>query len=387
MKAINKHIIYSVEDIHQYLTGKLSPAEMHAIEKAALTDPLLAEAIEGFHATASFKNEKEFAHLQKELDQLKKKIGNRHTGFNSWWKMAAILTFCIGSFITYRALTHAPIKEGQNIVAVIQPIKKTLSIKNTIASTVPLKTTNDVAAVSHAKIHRPILMAAVMPSIQQTVMDKAATNVLDSQMVFTKAEKGKSPSPGIMSTENSFSGIIIDKDSNAIPYATLLVNGQQSRTDKEGYFEMKTTNSVIQLEVEARGYYPKNIDIQPGDHKTILLDKIFLKKDTSADGRLRSIVTILYKNGVEPNEGWEKYVQYMVDQLSYSSYDNGKQVTGEMILNFKIDINSMPTDFLFEQSIDNDVNNAVKQLIENGPSWRKTKGLATPGVVRLRIVF
>src|ERR1700733_13870795 len=110
MKAINKHIIYRAEDIHQYLTGKLSAAEMHAIEKAALTDPLLAEAIEGFHETASFKNEKEFAHLQKELDQLKKKIGNRHTGFNNWWKMAAIVVFFVGSFITYRAIIHTPAK-------------------------------------------------------------------------------------------------------------------------------------------------------------------------------------------------------------------------------------------------------------------------------------
>jgi hypothetical protein len=386
MKEGNKHIIYSVEDIHEYLTGKLLGAEMHAIEKAALTDPLLAEAIEGFHATASFKNEKEFAHLQKELDQLKKKISNKHSGFNSWWKMAAIGVFFVGSLVTYRAIIHTPVKAGQNIV-VIQPVKKTPPIKNTIASTVPLKTNKDVAVARQPKIHRPTLIAAVMPSIQQTMMDKEATNIPDSQMVFTKSEKGKLPSPGIISTENSFSGIVIDKDSNAIPYANLLVNGQQSRTDKEGYFEMKTTNSVIQLEVEANGYYPKNIDIQPGDHKTILLDKIVLKKDSSGDGRLRSIITILYRNGVEPNEGWEKYVQYMVDQLSYSSYDNGKQVTGEMILNFKIDINSMPTDFLFEQSIDNDVNNAVKQLIENGPSWRKTKGLATPGVVRLRIVF
>ena len=58
-----------------------------------------------------------------------------------------------------------------------------------------------------------------------------------------------------------------------------------------------------------------------------------------------------------------------------------------MILNFKLDPNSMPTDFLFEESIDDNVNNAVKQLIENGPTWRKTKGLATPGIVRLRIIF
>lgn len=39
---------YSLEAIEAYLTGKLSPAEMHAMEKAALQDPFLADAIEGF---------------------------------------------------------------------------------------------------------------------------------------------------------------------------------------------------------------------------------------------------------------------------------------------------------------------------------------------------
>lgn len=47
----NKHtIIYSAEDIQQYLSGKLSPLQMNAMEKAALDDPFLAEAIEGYEA-------------------------------------------------------------------------------------------------------------------------------------------------------------------------------------------------------------------------------------------------------------------------------------------------------------------------------------------------
>src|SRR5882672_6928599 len=35
------------DDIEKYLNGQLSPAEMHALEKKALSDPFLAEALEG----------------------------------------------------------------------------------------------------------------------------------------------------------------------------------------------------------------------------------------------------------------------------------------------------------------------------------------------------
>jgi hypothetical protein len=44
----NTHINYSKEDIEKYLQGKMTPSEMHAIEKAALQDPFLADAIEGY---------------------------------------------------------------------------------------------------------------------------------------------------------------------------------------------------------------------------------------------------------------------------------------------------------------------------------------------------
>ena len=49
----NEHIHYSKADIEKYLQGKMTHAEMYALEKAALQDPFLADAIEGF-AIADF---------------------------------------------------------------------------------------------------------------------------------------------------------------------------------------------------------------------------------------------------------------------------------------------------------------------------------------------
>ena len=48
MSEEKRHIVYTAADIQKYLTGQMSNAEMHAIEKAAMEDPLLAEAIEGY---------------------------------------------------------------------------------------------------------------------------------------------------------------------------------------------------------------------------------------------------------------------------------------------------------------------------------------------------
>lgn len=43
-----EHIYYTLQDIERYLNGSMTPQEMHELEKAALTDPLLADAIDGY---------------------------------------------------------------------------------------------------------------------------------------------------------------------------------------------------------------------------------------------------------------------------------------------------------------------------------------------------
>jgi hypothetical protein len=107
MKKENNHI-YNAEDIHQYLTGKLTATEMHAIEKAALNDPLLADAIDGFAGSSSFKNEKSFAQLQDELSILKKKItaASKTKDYSTWWKFAAAAVLLIGSCFTFYSITN-----------------------------------------------------------------------------------------------------------------------------------------------------------------------------------------------------------------------------------------------------------------------------------------
>src|SRR5688572_19163710 len=44
---------YSAADIEKYWKGELSRSEMNALEKAALDDPFLADALEGYQHTSS----------------------------------------------------------------------------------------------------------------------------------------------------------------------------------------------------------------------------------------------------------------------------------------------------------------------------------------------
>src|SRR5206468_2144264 len=84
---------YTYKDIQRYHAGEMSAEEMHQLEKAALNDPFLADALEGY---------KNATRAEGDLDTLKIRIkekANKNTRIawisknNNWLKVAAALLF------------------------------------------------------------------------------------------------------------------------------------------------------------------------------------------------------------------------------------------------------------------------------------------------------
>ena len=68
MKEKNK--IYTADDFARYHAGTMPAGEMHALEKAALEDPFLADALEGYIHAPAF--EKDIAKLKDRLNEKRK---------------------------------------------------------------------------------------------------------------------------------------------------------------------------------------------------------------------------------------------------------------------------------------------------------------------------
>lgn len=96
--------MYTAADIEKYHKGQLSPAEMHAMERAALEDPLLADALEGYVDAGQY--------LDKDLEELRLRLADRlreksetpvvplppadKTSSMPWWRIAAAAVVLIG---------------------------------------------------------------------------------------------------------------------------------------------------------------------------------------------------------------------------------------------------------------------------------------------------
>lgn len=146
LKMADDHIIriYSAADIEKYHKGLLSAKEMHAMEKAALDDPFLADAIEGY-AVAGVNAEADIAELKKKLSGKMGKDGKvipiSQAGKSFPWLRAAVAIALIAgaAFLVYRLsftnnkkdIAQAPVqKKEENNNKPITDTSKPVAIEN-----------------------------------------------------------------------------------------------------------------------------------------------------------------------------------------------------------------------------------------------------------------
>lgn len=99
MNDNNHHITYTAADIRRYVQGELSPQEMHAMEKAALEDPFLADAMEGMQEALQQHGEPVVtAQLQELRNTLQTRTGKKNSApviAFRWWQAAAAAVIVI----------------------------------------------------------------------------------------------------------------------------------------------------------------------------------------------------------------------------------------------------------------------------------------------------
>jgi hypothetical protein len=130
MSDHKEHIIhYSAADIQRYVQGKMSAREMHAMEKAALDDPFLADAMEGMQEAFTTHNEKL---VTGQLQQLQQQFQTRtfrakvvaFTPFRYWQVAAAVIVIIAGVWIY--SLVADPSAEKNSAPVIAKTEKKKL---------------------------------------------------------------------------------------------------------------------------------------------------------------------------------------------------------------------------------------------------------------------
>jgi hypothetical protein len=353
MNNDNKNMIYTARDIEEYLSGKLSASQMHAMEKAALDDPFLAEAIEGYEGIKDKDWKIQLATAQRQITEtgFEAKVIPMHRSTGRWWKIAAAV-FVIGSgtILTFILTKHKPREKNNQQIAQtitsspdpvkpddkpiippvtesVQPVNSPAKEKNEITSAngsvsqpnpqvlmddkfvyrpgnpqaFDSANTNKVAQNFTAIYNQPA-NTAINPPAAVNNNTLSAEGLVSSKN--TELSKQKSDNTNTLNRQvnagnaiskkelnNYFTVQIVGPDNSPLPFTNISIKKDNFGTyaDAKGMVRLVSTDSVLNINVKSVGYLPRSLSLRSNQPQ----NKIVLLEEALA---LNETVTIENKD-------------------------------------------------------------------------------------------
>jgi outer membrane biosynthesis protein TonB len=300
-------------DVHRYLRGELTAREMHALEKEALDDPFLADALEGLATRVEMPSfpvggqpldgqplkgqPLSTSSLEQDLSELRARLDERVTEKKNrpvlppWMKMAAVFILLVGlgltGWFTLSKRTNdkadhtnnAPLPPAAADVATaptakpataapIEPATPPQESTTPQESTAPEKrsasqdkTTTPQRRSAPARAHIPQTPTAAAPATTSTQASATASaeklsSAADS--LFFKTEAAGNSNTALHYQPLLFAGQVRDANNRPLAGASLVLEGKRKGTitDEEGYFKLYVppSDTLRKLTVDVPGF-------------------------------------------------------------------------------------------------------------------------------------
>ncbi|HEY8511609.1 MAG TPA: TonB family protein [Cyclobacteriaceae bacterium] len=426
------------DDIERYLRGKMTPAEMHALEKKALDDPFLADALEG----ASGISPDEFS---ADINDLKARVlrKTQRSGPIRWYYQAAAAVLLVGVsavmifYLSGREGTADSIALNAQREAAPEVFQSTDSIHSSEPS-------EDVAGQADAEGAAPQDFREELPvTPRQSADSDAAKKIEDEQVEETTepdlaldikivpelaeapdepplAEEQKAAAAKVQSeppqvaTRSSLQrgaeadshtvegrilrGRVLDgEDGLPVPGVNVLVKGTATGavTDIDGYYQITVPETAQTLVFSYIGFATLETPVPQSSSDSL---DVTLSPDFAS---LSEVVVTGYGGDdprgfeeikwepAEPEGGKRAFRRYLETNLRYPkpALENG--IEGRVTVQFTIEPTGDLTDFRVVRSLGYGCDEEVIRLIREGPRWKPTKRNDQPvkGKARVKLKF
>jgi TonB family protein len=425
---------FTAADIEKYWNKKLSSAEMHEIEKAAMDDPFLAEALEGYQY--STKHGEEVGILR---ERFEKKLNDSapvipfYRKKYKWLRVAAAVVVLVGASLLVQQLVFKANKEDGPVVNVNKPLDKSNNGADAIAI-VPQKTpdtannkpvTTETATVKTEKLN--VSVADQNTSYAFTPVDSSKLSNVEANTIKERKYDTLSVINGIVNTSpekkeiadakakaaddiaavartnnrkdgeiaerkwasnnanqagllnNSFNYRVVDAQNNPVPFANVLNTRDNigTYTDVRGYFNLVSSDSILDVQVRSLGYNSENYKLIPSRQANSLI----LKEDATArnnlydNNRSRVMSQATRRDSadvVEPEVGWGNYNTYVENNIKIPENVGAKNALKDVELSFDVDKSGTPINIKVTKSSQcKECDEEAKRLLKEGPKWKK----------------
>ncbi len=422
---------YSASDIEKYWKGQLSPAEMHQLEKAAMDDPFLSDALEGYRYTSN---------ATKDTVLLTQKLNERTSKENKvvpvyhlpWLRIAAVVIIIGGLGLLTQQLFFKPNKkeiaavQKKGNLSTPEPAVTTKQKVNDSADkpfslpehkqSFTTNTTKSKAADGRVESNLSVKekkYESVNPSILNTdikndeakvatapapverepkKLAEASSDVIkaktDSVILGNGANAEYKLEKGIFdkaSTRNSdyislyknFNYRVVDAQHNPVPFANISIvqDSIGTYTDIKGNFNLISSDSVLDVQIKSLGYNAVNYRLRPSGKQEDILMQEDLKLRQEITTRNLNLVASRSKEESteieEPEVGWGNYNTYIQNNIKVPTDIRNKNTGREVELSFLVDNKGDPTDIRITKSLCNECDKEAIRLLKEGPKWKR----------------
>jgi hypothetical protein len=339
MNDPSKYPVFTAADIQRYHAGTMSAAERNALEKAALEDPFLADALEGYVHTTTVAADIENIHLR-----LTEKIKNKRSTVpffrnNLFMRVAAVTLLVIGAGLFISRLNTDPQKE-------------LAGNKKTVTPSSPVQEENQTVLNNEKGLFTDTISPA-------------------DELVFTKPKIRSKEGAGYIAPTNVFKVSPADNGNNNAGTTNMEVSAAPTSILKSTFSLTKDSSRAVAISdlngVEIKGDSIKNLNIVMVESDQVLNEVVVLDKRQNR-GAVNKPPAVLEE--IEPIGGWEDYNNYALSNLKPPPGSDAKPQTGDVVLSFDINPEGEPTNIKIIQSFCSNCELEAKRILQEGPKWK-----------------
>lgn len=312
-------------DIERYLRGELSPAEMHALEKEALNDPFLAEALEGVEQAGADNFLYDLHTIRRSVrESARSRSRKSHKTLRMWgWTSAiaaSVLLIAVSGFLVITLLKQQSAREQamqnepdpileeetqKDTLTIIRPAESPVTKKSVAATTatsglpdlgvsrkrsddkpsegadIAKEETGDAVEDDIAALAREQVAVAeldhedvVVPNVEESADHKDKTEELPAEKASVSRalagkvagveSKAQVPSAAYKGASVLVKGRVMSEDGEELPGVNVIIRGTDigTVTDANGHYELLVPEGYGTLVFAFIGFESQEVSIQ-----------------------------------------------------------------------------------------------------------------------------
>ncbi len=335
------------DDSVKYKKGEMSPQQMHAFEKRALSDPFLAEALEGIENISDQELSKDVSAINETV------LGKKKVIIFTPLRIAAGLALLVSSIFLVYQFTPQP-----EMLALKTEKQKPEAKKNESPQSESKATETEI------------------------VKQKAATGIASIKNQKPKVDDQKQPAlnrpldaPAPLQEIVSAEPQQVKADLREEEKQTDLAKGQVQNSGEQGVINEKKKESFSKSETSnsrAAKRLKKDAPLGKGEMTDVAADK---------NGE-----TVL---GPSPLGGRQAFDKYLKDNLHYPTDALKNKIGGAVVIQFNVRPDGSTENFVVAKSIGYGCDEEAVRLVKEGPKWIAVVEGSKPGLnkTQVKIIF